>query len=272
MQTNIMSVDLEDYFCDLPFEQWPKYKTRIEQTTLPILDIFEENNVKATFFVVGYFAEKFPNLIKTIHDKGHEIGTHTFSHIDLRKVSKNELENDLKKSISVLESLTGEKVLGFRAPFFSIDNTNTWVMEILKKYFSYDSSIFPVKTPLYGYSSAPRTIYHPSSQDIIKNDQDEFFVEIPPLTLRLMNYNVPVAGGFYFRFLPYFLIKKGIENFNKKNQPAMFYIHPKDLDLEMPKIEEYSWHYYYGKNSIQQKFKKLVKNFNFTSAKNLLKL
>jgi peptidoglycan-N-acetylglucosamine deacetylase len=267
-----MSVDLEDYFCDLPITEWSKHKSRILETTLPILDLFEEYDVTATFFVVGYFAEKFPNLIKQIHDKGHEIASHTFSHIDLRKTSKSELENDLEKSISILESIIGEKILGFRAPYFSINNNNAWVMDVLKKYFVYDSSIFPVKTPLYGFKNAPREIYHPSSSNIIQNDINEKFIEIPPATLKLLNYNIPISGGFYFRFFPNFLIKKGIRNYNKKNQPSMFYIHPKDLDNDMPKIKDYSWHYYYGKNNITEKFRNLLQSFNFTSTKNFLGL
>jgi len=272
MTTNIMSVDLEDYFCDLPINEWSKYKSRILETTDTLLNLFEETNTKATFFVVGYFAEKFPKLIKKIHDQGHEIGSHTFSHIDLRTVSKNDIEIDLEKSISVLESLVGEKILGFRAPFFSINKNNAWVMDILKKYFIYDSSIFPVRTPLYGLPSALREIYHPSSLDITKNNVDEKFIEIPPMTLRMFNYNLPMAGGFYFRFFPNFLIKKGIQNFNNRKQPAMFFIHPKDLDEKMPKIDGYSWHYYYGKNNIVEKFRHILKNFNFTSSKRFLKL
>ncbi len=272
MTNNIMSVDLEDYFCDLPINEWSKYKSRILETTDTLLNLFEETNTKATFFVVGYFAEKFPKLIKKIHDQGHEIGSHTFSHIDLRTVSKNDIEIDLEKSISVLESLVGEKILGFRAPFFSINKNNAWVMDILKKYFIYDSSIFPVRTPLYGLPSAPREIYHPSSDNIAKDDQQESFIEIPPLTLKLLNYNLPIAGGFYLRFFPNFLIKKGIKKFNEHNKPAMIYIHPKDLDIKMPKINEYSWHYYYGKNNVEEKFSDLLRCFKFNSVKNLLKL
>ena len=205
MNQNIMSVDLEDYFCDLPINEWSQYKSRIIETTNPLLDLFEEYNVKATFFVVGYFAEKFPKLIKQIHDKGHEIATHTFSHIDLRKVSKSEIESDLEKSMSVLESLTGEKILGFRAPFFSINKNNGWVMNILKKYFVYDSSIFPVKTPLYGLASAPREIYHPSSLYITKNNFYEKFIEIPLLPFRQFNSNILIGVFFYFRFFQIFL-------------------------------------------------------------------
>ena len=133
MINNIMSVDLEDYFCDLPIDKWEDHESRIVQTTIPMLELFKKYDVKATFFVVGYFAEKFPDLIKKIHDDGHEIGTHTFSHIDLRKSKKSEIISDLEKSITAIESITGEKILGFRAPFFSINENNAWVFDILKK-------------------------------------------------------------------------------------------------------------------------------------------
>src|SRR5690348_10232182 len=121
---NIMSVDLEDYFCDLPFSEWEKYDSRVEQTTNFLLDIFSKYKVKATFFTLGYIADKFPKLIKHIHDNGHEIGTHSYSHIDLRKVTEEEFKIDFLKSVQSIEKITGEKVLGFRAPFFSIDKSN----------------------------------------------------------------------------------------------------------------------------------------------------
>jgi peptidoglycan-N-acetylglucosamine deacetylase len=156
--TNIMSVDLEDYFCDLPFEQWSKYQSKIETSTELLLELFEKHNVKATFFTVGYIAEKFPKLIKKIHDIGHELGSHTYAHIDLRRVSRIEFEKDLLKSINVIEKNSGQKILGFRAPFFSINSENFWVFDILRKYFKYDSSIFPIRSPLYGMPKAPRTI------------------------------------------------------------------------------------------------------------------
>ena len=124
-----MSVDLEDYFCDLPFSKWSQYPDRIIETTQVLLDLFEKHHVKATFFVVGYFAEKFPDLIKNIHEKGHELASHSYSHPDLRKITKNEFENDFVKSLKSIEKVTGEKVLGFRAPFFSINHKNFWVFD-----------------------------------------------------------------------------------------------------------------------------------------------
>jgi len=270
MLKNIMTVDLEDYFCDLPFNEWSKHESRIEKTVSPILEMFERHKVLATFFVVGYIAEKFPTLIKQIHDQGHEISSHTYAHIDLRKVSKEEFKNDLLKSIENIESITNEKVLGFRAPYFSVDNSNVWVMEILKTYLKYDSSIFPVKTTQYGFPNAPKEIYHPAVNDITKNDNSQSFIEIPPLTYQIIpKLNVPIAGGFYFRFFPYFFIKKAIKNFNKLNKPAMIYIHPKDFDSEMPKIPGYAWHYYYGKKDIKEKFEKLLRDFRFSSVQEI---
>ena len=270
---NLMSIDFEDYFCDLPFEEWEKYENRIVETTPTLLELFEKFNVKATFFVVGYIAEKFPKIINDIQEKGHEIGSHSYSHIDLRKVSKIDAEKDLNRSFEVIEKITGEKPLGFRAPFFSIDHSNSWILEFLRKKVKYDSSIFPVKSPLYGVPEAPRTIYHPSKKNFIQNEDNEELIEIPPLTYRIFSfYNLPTAGGFYFRALPYYLISKGIKNFNEKNIPAMLYFHPKDLDEHMPKIKEYSWHYYYGKRNIMKKFQKLLKEFKFTSVSEFLGL
>lgn len=268
-----MSVDLEDYFCDLPFSQWEKYDSRVEQTTNLLLDVFDKYKVKATFFTLGYIADKFPNLIKHIHDEGHEIGTHSYSHMDLRRVTKDEFEKDFLKSIKSIENIIGEKILGFRAPFFSIDRNNFWVFDILRQYLKYDSSIFPVKTPLYGLSDAPREIYHPAINDVTEKDDSQEFFEIPPLTYDILpSITIPASGGFHFRFLPYFITRKAFSQYNDSNKPAMFYIHPKDLDYNMPRLSEYKWHYYYGKKNILIKFEKLLAEFKFTTARKVLEL
>ncbi|MGI0060092.1 MAG: polysaccharide deacetylase family protein, partial [Nitrosotalea sp.] len=156
MIKNIMSVDLEDYYCDLPFSQWNKFDDRVVETTRVILKLFDRYNVRATFFALGYIVEKHPDLIEEIKSKGHEIASHGYLHKDLRKMTKEEFESDLVKSLDIIRKISGEKVLGFRAPYFSIDKKNFWAFEIMKKYLSYDSSIFPVKTPLYGIPEAPR--------------------------------------------------------------------------------------------------------------------
>ena len=270
---NIMSVDLEDFFCDLPFDEWSQYESRIIKNTNKILELFEKYEIKATFFTLGYIAEKFPDLIKEIDNRGHEIASHSYAHLDIRKTTKEEFENDLKKSLEILEKITGKKVLGFRAPYFSIDKKSFWAMEILSKYFKYDSSIFPVKTPLYGIRNAPRNIYKPNLTNPAIEDSKSNLIEIPMATHRIpIIGNIPIAGGFHLRFLPYFYIKYGLNKINKNGNSFIFYIHPKDLDPEMPRINEYGWHYYYNLNGATKKFKKILKDFEFITVRDFLKL
>ena len=270
---NIMSVDLEDFFCDLPFESWSKYESRVLKNTNKILDLFEKYQIKATFFTLGYIAEKFPDLIKKIDDKGHEIASHSYSHLDIRKTTEKDFENDIVKSIKILEEIIGKKVLGFRAPYFSIDKKSFWAMKILSKYFKYDSSIFPVKTPLYGIRNAPRNIYKPNLTNPSIEDVESELIEIPLATDRIpIIGNIPIAGGFHLRFLPYFYIKYGLNKINNNNNSFIFYIHPKDLDPEMPKINEYAWHYYYNLSGATKKFERILKDFEFCSVKDFLKL
>ena len=270
---NMMSVDLEDYFCDLPFETWSHYQSRVLKNTEKILELFEKNNVKATFFTLGYIAEKFPDLIKEIDNRGHEIASHSYAHLDIRKVTKEKFEDDLKKSIDVLENITGKKILGFRAPYFSIDKKSFWAIEILSKYFKYDSSIFPVKTPLYGIKNAPRNIYKPNILNPKIEDSKSSLIEIPMATDRIpLIGNIPIAGGFYLRFLPYVYMKYGLKKINKNKNSFIFYIHPKDLDFGMPKIDEYTWHYYHNLKGSIKKFEKILNNFDFITIKEFLKI
>ena len=270
---NIMSVDLEDYFCDLPFNKWSKYESRVLKTTNRILDLFEKYEIKATFFTVGYIAEKFPELIKNIDNMGHEIASHSYAHLDIRKTTKEEFEKDLKSSIEILERITGKRIFGFRAPYFSIDKKSFWAMEVLSKYFLYDSSIFPVKTPLYGIKDAPRNIYRPDLSNPTNIDSKSKLIEIPMATHKIpIIGNIPISGGFHLRFFPYFYIKYGLNKINKDEHAFIFYIHPKDLDPEMPKIAGYGWHYYYNLNGAIKKFEKVLNDFDFVSVKEYLKI
>ena len=266
-----MSIDLEDYYCDLPFSTWPKYQSRIIENTQKILELFEKYKVNATFFTLGYIAQTHPSLIEKIKSYGHEIASHGYSHTDLRKMTPESFEADLLKSLSILEKISGEKILGFRAPFFSISMKNFWVFKILKKYLRYDSSIFPVKTPRYGISGAKTNPYFISDENPLNEDSNGNFLEIPPTVLNLSFLGkLPVAGGFYLRFLPYFFLKIGIKKMNKNGFPAMCFLHPRDLDTDMPRIKEYSWHYYWGTNHAQKKFESLLKNFKFSSVREVM--
>ncbi len=268
---NIMSVDLEDYFCDLPHEEWGKYESRIEITTNTILDLFEKYRVNATFFVLGFIAEQFPELIEKIKSKGHELASHGYYHKDIRKLSKEDFESELVNSLKMIRKVSGEKVLGFRAPFFSITEKNFWVFDILRKYLTYDSSIFPVRTPLYGIPKAPRYQYLMSEENPIQEDPNGTFIEFPLATLKIPCYgNLPIAGGFYLRFFPNAILNIGIKKINNNGYSAMCYIHPKDLDPKMPRLKEYSWHFYWGLNNSLKKYESLLKNFKFTSVREIL--
>jgi polysaccharide deacetylase family protein (PEP-CTERM system associated) len=267
-----MSVDLEDYYCDLPFRTWNEYESRVVNTTNIILNLFEKYKVTATFFTLGYIAERHPDLIEKVISRGHEIATHGYSHQDIRKVKQDLFESDLIKSIEVLRKISGENVSGFRAPFFSINSKNFWAFDIIKRHLRYDSSIFPVG-PHYGLGSAPREIYRMSDQDPLLADADSKFIEIPLTTLRLpIIGNLPISGGFHMRLLPYSLVRYGIEKFNKEDRIAVFYIHPKDLDPELPRIPEYTWHYYWGLRGAQKKFESLLKMFKFSTVRDVVQL
>jgi polysaccharide deacetylase family protein (PEP-CTERM system associated) len=270
MNRNIMSVDLEDNYCDLPFSVWNEYEPRVLKTTRVILNLFEKHSIHATFFTVGFIAQKHPELVEEVLSHGHEIASHGYLHTHLRKMNRESFESDLIKSLEILRKISGEKVIGFRAPYFSVNKNNLWVYDVMQKHLLYDSSVFPVK-PHYGLSEAPRKIYRLSHNDPLKEDPDGNFIEIPMATLRLPGIgNIPIAGGFHMRFLPYPLLKLGINKLNKSGFPAVLYVHPEDLDPERPRLPGYSWHYYWGLKGAKKKLESIIKNFRFSSMREVL--
>ena len=269
-QKNILQIDVEDWFCDLDISEWDKHENRVLEATNKILKLLKETDNKATFFMLGYVAEAFPELVKKILDQGHEIGTHGYSHTRITNQTPEEFEKDLDKSLKILKKITKEKIWGYRAPQFTIARKTAWAIDILKKKgLKYDSSIFPVKTPLYGVPGAPTKPYRISSEDIGKNSPQETFLEFPLSTFKIpfTKKRIPVAGGFYLRFFPYFFIRYALKKINKKNQPAICYIHPWELDPDNPKIKSLKWYYYFNIKSTEKKFKKLLNDFRFTSTK-----
>ena len=245
---NILTIDVEDWYMDTDISTWDSYEDRVVQSTKKILEILDESNTKATFFVVGYVAEHFSELIEDIKDKGHEIGTHGYSHTSIKKQTPSEFEKDLSKSVRILEDITKEKIVGHRACEFSIVEETAWAIDILKKNgLKYDSSVFPVKTHLYGVPDAPLYPYHISSSNIKIDNPEEDFLEFPLSVYRIpiVHKNIPIAGGFYLRLIPYWFIKHAIIRINKMNQPATFYIHPWEFDLTQPRTKELKWYHYY---------------------------
>lgn len=271
VKTNILTIDVEDWYMDIDISTWDSYEDRIVQSTQKILGMLDETNTNATFFVLGYVAEHFPELVEEIKDKGHEIATHGYSHTSIMKQTPSEFEKDLSKSVKILEGITKDKIKGHRACEFSIVEGTSWAIDILKKNgLKYDSSVFPVKTHLYGVPDAPLFPYRISSSNIkISDDPEADFLEFPLSVygIPVMHKNIPVAGGFYLRFLPYWFIRLAIRKINKIGQPAIFYVHPWEFDPAQPKIKEVKGGHYYNLSNTEKKFKRLLKDFEFASIK-----
>jgi len=261
---NAFTVDFEDWFQGLeviPLSKWHDFEYRIERNGHIILDLLDESNIKATFFILGYIAEKFPHLIKEIHNRGHVLGTHGYSHIQVYKQKPSEFAEDIKKSIGVITDSTGQKIYGFRAPIFSIVEKSMWALDILlEQGLIYDSSIYPVLNYRYGVVSNQRFIHNlstPGSNSII---------EIPIAAARYFNMNFPVGGGAYLRILPYRVIKTGLKSINKEGFPFVFYIHPWEIDPDHPRIDlpfRISATHYFNLKSTKKKLRKLFNDFKF---------
>lgn len=267
---SILQIDVEDWYHDLSIKEWHLYEDRIVPSTYKVLDILKDTDAKATFFVLGYVAQRFPELVQRIKNENHEIATHGYAHLPITKQTPSEFEEDLVHSIKILEEITGERVLGYRAPQFTIVKETSWAIDILKKQgLRYDSSVFPTKTHLYGVPDAPLFPYHISSSNIEDNNAEGEFWEIPLSVYRIpvLGKNIPIAGGFYLRFLPYSFIQFAIRRINELNQPAVCYLHPWELDPEQPRIDSLRWYHYYRLSSTRRKFKKLLTQFQFTSVR-----
>ncbi|WP_034630045.1 XrtA system polysaccharide deacetylase [Desulfotruncus alcoholivorax] len=260
---NLLTVDLEEWFhANYKKDIINIYKYsehRIVENTHRLLKLFEECNAKATFFVLGWVAENYPKLVLDVCNKGHEIATHGYGHDLVGELSREKFIDDLVKSKQLIESIIGKKIIGYRAPSWSINKSNFWVFDILKEYdFQYDASIFPVNTFLYGIPDAPRFPY------VLKQG----ILEIPCSTINLIGKNFGFSGGFYLRILPLWLVKYGINTLNKQGIPAVIYIHPREIDLFQPKIllsRKESFIHYYGIKNCYEKLRNLLKKYRFTS-------
>ena len=268
MITNILTIDVEDWYMNTDISTWDSYEDRVVENTKRIIKILDVSNTKATFFILGYVAEHFPKLIEEIKDRGHEISTHGYGHAPITKQTSAKFEEDLLRSIKILEKITGDKVMGYRACQFTITEDTAWAIDILKKNgLKYDSSVFPVKTHLYGVPDAPLYPYHISSSNIKIDNPEEFFFEFPLSVYRIpfVHKNIPVAGGFYLRFFPYLFIKHAMKKINELGQPAIIYIHPWEFDSKQPRIKELKWYHYHRLSSTEGKFRRLLNDFKFTS-------
>ncbi len=246
---------------------------QMPESVTPLLKLLEAHKTKATFAVLGMVAERHPELVRSIFEQGHEIASHGYSHKPLYELTEDEFEQEIVKSVHVLSAITGEKPIGFRAPSFSLSNSTTWALRILQEYgFKYDASVFAVKTNLYGVPGAPLHPYRPSLEDITREDPNGKIVEFP-MTVFKLGVNIPVAGGFYLRALPWWFLKFALGR-TERVRPLIIYVHPWETHPLTPRVDGLSrfsrFVTYYGINKALEKFRYLLSEFSFSPIRAVL--
>src|SRR5580704_1053001 len=234
---SIISVDVEDYFHVeafagmIPRASWGDYECRVERNTERILDLLDDYSATATFFILGWVAERFPSLVRKIAERGHEPACHSYWHRLIYKLTPEEFREDTLAAKNAIEQAAGAGIHGYRAPSFSINSRSAWALDVLAELgFQYDSSVFPVKHDVYGVAAAPRRPFRVETP---------FgpIVEFPMATFRwIVGPNLPVGGGGYLRILPYWYTKAGVERAWREGLPVVSYVHPWELDPEQPRL------------------------------------
>jgi polysaccharide deacetylase family protein (PEP-CTERM system associated) len=272
---NAMSIDLEDWFCVhnlsavIDKKNWDKCELRVYESTSRILNLLNKHATRATFFVLGWIADRIPELVREVEAGGHEIAVHGYDHLLLTEITPAQFEEDLVRALKALENCgIQQPVLGFRAPSFTIvEATRLWALTILEKHnFKYDSSIFPVGFhPDYGDSNAPLSPFRITDR----------LYEFPLSCLDVFGMRLPFSGGGYFRLLPYAYTKYFMKRCNAMGRPAIFYLHPWELDtgqprLKLPRAKEFR--HYHNLDKTEERLDSLLRDFHFTSIKEVLAL
>lgn len=273
---NAISIDLEDWFCvhnlsaAIRKEDWDKCELRVLQSTNRLLSLFDKHETRATFFVLGWVAERLPDLIRELEARGHEIAVHGYNHLLLTEISPQEFEDDLARALKVIEQCgVRSRPVGFRAPSFTmVKSTKDWALPILEKYeFKYDSSVFPVGFhPDYGMVDAPLSPYKITSR----------LHEFPMSCLEIFGKRFPFSGGGYFRLFPYAYTKYCMQKVNEQGRPAVFYLHPWELDPQQPRVNNLSisqrLRHYRNIDQTEFRLDKLLGDFEFTTIREVLDL
>lgn len=232
---NGLSVDVEDWFQVGAFEHtiaredWDGLELRVGDNVARILDLFDEAGVKATFFTLGWIAERNRAAMRAIVDRGHELASHGYDHARVFTLSRTEFAEDLAKSRAILEDAAGQAITGYRAPSFSIDARNRWAHEVLAEHgYAYSSSVAPIVHDHYGWRDAPRFAFDPVPGSEL--------VEIPVTTAILRGKRLAAGGGGFFRVLPYGFSRWAIRQVNAEGRPAVFYFHPWEVDPGQPRV------------------------------------
>jgi len=264
---NALTVDVEDYFHVSAFaesinrDDWGNYPLRVEKNTGLLLNLFDEYQVKATFFVLGWVAERARGLVKEIAARGHEVACHGYSHQLVFDQSPDVFREETHRSKNLLEDIVQAPIRGYRAASYSITERSLWALDILAEAgFEYDSSIFPVRHDRYGIPDSPEFPHR------LKTPKGRSLVEFPLSTARVFRYRLPVAGGGYFRLYPYALTKAGLAQVNRRKSPFIFYLHPWEVDPDQPKISA-SWfsrfRHYNNLDKCESRLRSLMTDFQF---------
>lgn len=232
---NAMTIDVEDYFQVSAFApyisraSWPDLPCRVENNVDRILSLLDAANIKATFFTLGWLAERYPAMVRRIVEQGHELASHGYGHQRASDLNIDQFSDDVGRSKALLEDIGGQPVLGYRAPSFSIGSGNLWTLDVLLKAgYRYSSSIYPIQHDHYGMPDASRFAFYPNGESGL--------LELPITTVRLMDKNLPAGGGGYFRFFPYALSRWLMKRVNEHDkQSAIFYFHPWEIDPGQPR-------------------------------------
>lgn len=269
---NGLSIDVEDYFHVSNFEHliknWDDFELRVGNNTSRILDILDQYDIKATFFILGWVAEKIPDLVKEISRRNHEIASHGYNHKLIFNLTQKEFREDVSKTKKILETISGQEVIGYRAPSYSITKKSFWALSILNECgYKYDSSIFPIHHHRYGIPDFNRF------QTKVSLENNTSINELPISTVRLFSKNIPVSGGAYTRLFPLKFIDYALNRINsREKKPFIFYFHPWEIDKDQPRIpcSLFTKIRHYGNlGKMEKKLKYLFENYKFVPLKEL---
>jgi polysaccharide deacetylase family protein (PEP-CTERM system associated) len=264
---DLLSIDVEDYFHVEAFadkvsrSDWPRFESRVRRNTERILEVLAEFKVSATFFVLGWVAEREPGVVRAIAEAGHEVGCHSHLHRRVFTLTPTEFRDDLRRAKNAIEDACGLPVKGYRAPTFSIGRNALWALKVLAdEGFTYDSSIFPIRHDLYGMPEAPRFAWEHALPD------GRSIVEVPPSTVRVFGTNLGVAGGGYLRHLPMWYTRYGMRRIHRERRPVNVYFHPWEVDPAQPRIRA-SWksalRHYRGLHKTEPRLRRLLEENRF---------
>ena len=268
-----LSFDVEEHFQVSAFwsearrQQWDKYESRVENNTRKLVELLAQHDTKATFFVLGWVAERYPGLVKMLVGQGHEIASHGYGHEVITGQTPRMFRDDVRKAKGILEDISGKRVCGYRAPSFSITKDTKWAIPVLiEEGYLYDSSIFPVLHDRYGMPDATPTIH------LLRGEVGCIW-EVPPSTTNILGVRFPVAGGGYFRLFPYPILRQLLKRIERAGHPLVMYLHPWELDPDQPKMQGSClsmFRHYINLHRTEDRLCSLLADFCFTSIREAL--